>query len=363
MQPAVRTTLAVVASLSLLATTALSSLAASEDAQQDLQTRLSEFVGLVPGGAAAATVHDGRTSAAAAGIIDDRGNTVEPHTPFHVGFVGTTIDTIVALQLVDEGLVELDAAVHEYVPDAPVAADATVRQLLGMRVGIPDTYGQLLGMSMEDPGRSWTPAAIVEVVATGDHGAAGELLPSIGTAAVLSLLIEAVEGADRAAVLERRIIEPLGLSATAIVGSDMPLPPGIAQGWELGLGFVGDPDQETRAMRTLDPVVSTVPDLVAFLQALADGRLLSAESMALLFDEEALFYGMGFDTHDVVFGDLGELGTHYFPVFSGIASGYTSTLALDPASGNLVVVLTNSADLDATEFVRDIVSDWAQQES
>jgi len=115
-------------------------------------------------------------------------------------------------------------------------------------------------------------------------------------------------------------------------------------------------------MRTLDPVVSSVLDAAVILQALADGRLLSKESIALMLDEEALFFGMGFDTHDVVFGDLGDLGTHYFPVFSGTASGHNSTMAIDPARGDLVAVLANSADLDSMELVREIVSDWAAEE-
>jgi CubicO group peptidase (beta-lactamase class C family) len=361
MKQALRTMSAVVATVVLAAVSAFGAVAASDD-EPDLQRRVTEFVGLVPGGAAATTVRDGVMSSASAGLLDDRGGVVEPGSPFHVGFIGTTLDTIVALQLVDEGRVELDAPVHTYLPDAPVAADATVRQLLAMRVGVPDNYGQLIGMSMEDPDRRWTPATIMEIVAAGDTGPAGELLPSIGTSAILSSLIEAVEGTDRATVLERRMVEPLGLSATGLVGGDEPAPLGMAQGWELGLGFVGDPDQAGHAMRSLDPVISSAPDVAVILQALAGGRLLSEESMDLVFDEEAVFFGIGFDTHEMVFGDLGDLGRLYFPVFSGIASGYASTMAVDPVSGDLVVALTNSADLDATELVRDIVSDWAAGE-
>ena len=360
MNQALRAVSAVVATVVLAAVSAFGAVASSDD-EQELQARLSAFVGLVPGGAAATTVRGGVTTSAAAGLLDDRGGAVGPESPFHVGFFGTTLDTIVALQLVEEGRVELDAPVHAYVPDAPVASDATVRQLLAMRVGVPDNYGQLVGMSMEDPDRRWTPAAIMQIVAVADTGPAGELLPSIGTAAILSSLLETVEGMDRATVLDKRIVEPLGLSATGLVGGDEPTPPDMAQGWELGLGFVGDPDQAGHAIRTLDPVISSAPDVAAILQALAHGRLLSEELMALVFDEEAIFFGVGFDTHEIVFGDLGDLGRLYFPVFSGIASGYASTMAIEPVSGDLVVVLTNSADLDATELVRDIVSDWAAE--
>ena len=360
MKPALRTMPAILGTVVLAAANALGAVAASDD-EHDLQARLSEFIGLVPGGAAAVTLRDGVMSSAGAGILDDRGGLVEPDSPFHVGFFGTTIDTIMALQLVDEGRVDLDAPVHTYVPDAPVAAEATVRQLLGMRVGVPDNYGQLVGMSMDDPARRWTPATVMEVVAAGGTGRAGEFLPTIGTGAIVSSLIEAVEGTDRATVLRQRIIEPLGLSATGVIGSEGPTPSGLAQGWEPDLGFAGDPDQAVHAIRSLEPVVSSASDVAAILQALADGQLLSEASMALVFDREAVFFGIGFDTHEVVFGDLGDLGRHYFPVFSGIASGYTSTVAVEPVSGDLVVVLTSSPFLQSRELVRDIVSDWAAE--
>jgi len=100
--------------------------------------------------------------------------------------------------------------------------------------------------------------------------------------------------------------------------------------------------------------------MATFLQALTEGRLLSEEMTALVFDENAVFFGMGFDAHEAMFGDMGDMGAHWFPMpRNAIASGYNGAVAVEPKSGDLIVVLASNVDLETTELVREIVGDWA----
>ncbi|MEX1295048.1 MAG: serine hydrolase domain-containing protein [Candidatus Limnocylindrales bacterium] len=353
---------ATVVALALAACAALPGLAvADEQPDRDLQERLDAFVGLVPGGAAAITVHDGVTSVATSGILDDEGGPVAPETPFLLGPLGAPMTAVVVLQLVDDGRIELDERVKAYLPDAPVADGATVRHLLDWRAGIPDTYGQLIDRTLRDLRRGWSRQEQADLIDPEVVGTAGELQWSIGHETVAELLVEAVEDKDFGAVLSERIGEPLGLTSTVDIERDERLPPGTAAGWELDLGLAGDSQRELAGLQTLDGRASSVTDMATFLRALAAGELLSTVSTDVVFDESAVSFGMGFDTHEAGLGHLGDLGTRYYLSNGNLISGYSGSLAVSPETGDLVVVLTSNDDLPTWEFLHQTVSAWATE--
>jgi D-alanyl-D-alanine carboxypeptidase len=359
MRPFIRLAGSILSALALLTAAMPVGTSAADDATADLQARLETFVGLVPGGATALTVHDGITTTAATGILDDQGGRVDPETPFLVGPLGLPMSTVVVLQLVDDGRVDLEGRVKSYLPAAPVPDEATVRELLDWRAGLTDNYGQIVDLTLSDPSHGWTREELVDLIDPSDVGIAGDYSPSIGNEIVAELLVEAVEGIDFGTVLRTRISEPLGLMSTYDLEGDEPLPSGLAIGWAHGAGLAGDPDDELAGMRTIDGRTSSVVDLARFLQALAGGRLLSPELTAVVFDEEAQLYGMGFDTHEVALGDPDDLGTRYYSMVGSLISGYSGALTVAPESGDIVVVLTSNDALPAFEFVEGIVNDWA----
>jgi len=334
-------------------------IAASEEASADLQSRLEAFVGLVPAAAAAITVRDGATTTAATGILDDRGGMVDPQTPFLLGPLGLPMTSVIVLQLVDEGRVELDEPISTYLPSAPVADDATVRDLLDWRAGVPDHYGLIIDRTLADPSHGWTREELIDLIDPTEVGIAGDYSPSIGHEIVSELLVEAVEGVDFGTALAQRISEPLGLTSTLDFAGDESPPAGLAVGWELDIGLAGDRDAELSGWRTIDGRTSSVADLATFLTALVDGQLLSDEMTAVMFDEEAVFHGMGFDAHDSALGDLGDLGTRYYASSGSLVSGYAGSLAVSPETGDIVVVLASNDDLHVWELVREMISEWA----
>ncbi len=333
--------------------------AADEHSTSDLQERLEAFVGLVPGSAVVVTVRDGVTTTAAAGILDDQGGPVSAETPFLVGPLGASMTTVVVLQLVDEGRIELDERVKAYLPSAPVADDATVRQLLNWRAGAPDIYGQIIDGTMQDPSHGWTRQELVDLIDPSVVGVAGDISWTLAHELIAELLVEAVEEKDFGTVLTERIAGPLGLTGTYDIEGDAPSPPDIAVGWGLEVGLAGDPNVDLAGMRTLDGRTSSAIDMATFLGALADGDLLSDESTALVFDEDAVFFGMGFDAHDEGLGHLGDLGTRYYLSNGNVLSGYAASLAVSPETGDIIVVLTSNQDLPTWEFLHETVSAWA----
>ncbi len=339
--------------------------AASDDAEAgvgvDLQARLTEFVGLVPGGAAAITVHDGITTTAVAGIADAGGTPITIDTSFLAGPVISPIDAALVLQLVDEGVLELDEPVATYLPDDPINAEATVRSLMTHLDGVPDVSGTLIDRSLEDASHRWTDDEMVGLIDATTAGSVGTFTPPNYTnTLIVRRLIAAASGTDYATALESRIATPLGLTSTA-PADGVDVPPGLAAGWLLELGQTGDHAASGSAIRTIAPGATTVGDVAVFLSALMEGRILSSEAIATMFDEDVARSGYGFERHEEYLGDLGELGERYFVTGGGVPSGFSVAAAVAPSTGDLVVVLANNIDLDSIDFLRDTLSGWAAE--
>ena len=356
-RPAVLTSI-----LAVAMSAALPGLVVADDHEApDLQERLEAFVGLVPGAATAVTVRDGVVSSAAVGIIDDQGGEAIPETPFLLGPLGMSMTAAVVLQLVDEGLLELDEPVTTYLPDAPVGQGSTVRQLLNWRAGVPDNYGQMIDLTLGDMGRGWTRRELMELVEPEMVGTAGDWSSTIVHEVIGELLVEAVEGKDFATVLDERMSGPLGLTNTSDVAGDEPQPADLAIGWELDQRLAGDRSDELAGYQTLDGRSSSAIDTTRFLQALIGGEVISEELMAVVFDEEAEFSTMGFDTQEEGMGFLGDLGTRYYLSAGNLISGYSGSLAVSPETGDIVVILASNSRLPAWEFVHQTVSEWAPE--
>lgn len=92
-------------------------------------------------GASVAILHDGQVVSAAAGVLNVRtGVEATTDSLFQIGSITKVYTATLILQLVDEGRVDLDAAVRTYLPDFRVADDAasatiTVRHLLTHTAG------------------------------------------------------------------------------------------------------------------------------------------------------------------------------------------------------------------------------------
>lgn len=142
------------------------------------------------------------------------GRAVEANDPVRIASISKLIMALAALRLAEEGAVDLDADVSDYLgwrlrapgyPDAPV----TLAQLLSHRSGLRDTGGYVipLGESLReqlaDP-QSW--------YADAPPGKAPFEYANLGSPVVASVL-EAASGERYDALLERLVFAPLGVEA------------------------------------------------------------------------------------------------------------------------------------------------------
>ncbi|SON59169.1 D-alanyl-D-alanine carboxypeptidase [Mycobacterium simulans] len=176
-----------------------------------------------------------RVTAAGKGIVTqavgDSMTGVPATTDMHFrnGAVAISYVSTLLLKLVDEKKVSLDDKLSKWLPDFPHADRVTLGQLAQMTSGYPD---YVLGNDAFDnlfyanPFRQWTTQDIL------DHIASRPLLYEPGTNwnyahtnyILLGLALEKATGQDMAALLQKKVLAPLGLTATA--NSDTPaIPP------------------------------------------------------------------------------------------------------------------------------------------
>jgi len=252
---------------------------------------------------AAAVVQNGKPVFAAAYGFENRStetpNTLE--TRFALASTAKLFTAIALMQLVEEGRVALSDPVGKFLPDYPNATirdRATVLHLLKMQSGLGDFFGPLYE---ENKARLKSHSDYVRLFehqppgfepgSGGEYSNAGYIL--------LGRIIEEASGEDFYRYVKRKVFDPLGMSSTDY-GVTYELTPGVAVGYRAE-GFEGIPESEAeiegRPLVSNSEFVmvsgtaagggySTVGDFARLDHALRSDRLISPDSLAVIFGEE-----------------------------------------------------------------------------
>ncbi|MEQ9028373.1 MAG: serine hydrolase domain-containing protein [Aggregatilineales bacterium] len=266
----------------------------------------------------------------------------------------------VVLQLAENGDIDLDAPIADYVP-AEVAEGlinidtATIRQMLQMTSGIfnyteSDAFNDAVDA---DPSYQWTAAETLGFVVDEDP----YFEPSEGyyysnsNYNLAQIVIETVTGNSLAVELEARIFAPVGMDACYLETPDR-FAQGIVRGYQLGDGDGYEDVTEYNDGTGLGDggIVCNATDLAKFLPALANGDLLGeamlAEMLNTVDDGEGGAYGLGIGYDE---SDYGTMVGH-----DGASSGFQSSMVYFPDDDAVVIVLTNNMD---SEIIEDIAYD------
>ncbi|MFT4037354.1 MAG: serine hydrolase domain-containing protein [Thermomicrobiales bacterium] len=264
------------------------------------------------------------------------------------------------LQLVDDGLVGLDDPIETYVPGIPNGEEITVRQVLGMDAGIAD-YIAIPEITAEYAANPMMPMGPDEILAiirssTPDYAPGAEIRYSNSNYIVLGFLLEAVTGQTAEAAITERVITPLGLTGTSVPYTAF-MPEPSMHGYfaeNLGDPLIDVTRSNPRFPWTAGSIISTLADMRAWGEALAQGTLLSPETQAARetwrpFNPAApgVAYGLGLLNFNGLIGHNG-----------GIA-GYSSWILHEPASGFTIVIVVNRAGEKggtADPFLHDILA-------
>ncbi len=293
---------------------------------------------------------------AAYGDANADGEPITRESPFRVGSISKPFVATMILQLVDEGKVDLDEPLGTYLPDTPVGADVTIRELLSHQSGLPNyTSNPSFFLDVAaDFTHTFEPEEILDYVTETEAGPTGVFEYSNTNYILLGMLLGHFDGITLNESLQKRIAGPLGLENTVFVGHGVAEPVGLVSFWSFGLNAgltTVDYESVASGAWAAGALVSTVDDLATFLTSLFEGDLVSAESLAEMTDTGTSGYGLGLFAAQ--FGDEDPGYAH-----NGSIPGFSSTMGISPASGDLIVILVNNDIMIADQLAPQIIQAW-----
>jgi D-alanyl-D-alanine carboxypeptidase len=262
----------------------------------------------------------------AAGIASQDGQVpMTKDTPIYIASITKLYTATAIMRLYEKGALSLDAPMAKYLPAGLIRGihvykgkdyshEITIKELLSHTSGIADYYTEkpkggksLFELFLEEPDRPWTVDETIE-------RARKDLKPNFppGTAAsysdtnfqLLGKIIEAVTGKPLHIVFEEFFFRPLGLKHTWLIGRSKPQLAPSAQP-----AHVFDKDiniTKTRANGAYwadGGIVSTAEEMIVFLKALNEGRIIKSETVKLMHHWHKLHFPLqyGYGTMYVKF--------------------------------------------------------------
>ncbi len=277
-----------------------------------------------------------------------------PDTRFRIGSVTKQFTAALILQLAEEGRLDLQAHVTDYISNYPAETGnkVTIHHLLTHTSGIPsytslpdffpsisrtpyepfDFLDVFSGMDLEfEPGTSWK------------YSNSGYFL--------LGVIIEVVTGRSYEEVLRARIIEPFGLTNTGYDNFDEIIERRAAGYLQSGSDYVNAPYLDTSLPYAAGMMYSTVGDLLVWNRALHSGAVFEKpETLTMMTTPYAEEYGYGLGIQTATVGELSVSTIRH----SGGINGFSAQLWYMPDEDYTIAVLDNTAG--DTGRIADVVA-------
>jgi D-alanyl-D-alanine carboxypeptidase len=305
----------------------------SEEKAARFQATLREMAGR--GGMVATVMSPDGTWSGTAGKADGLRD-VKVNDQFAIGSVTKSVVAAQVMEMVEAGELALDDPATDHLP-AGLGFDtnqATIRDLLGMRSGIPD-YSDALWKSLSTHRqRRWTPEDMLELVgrARSPAGVTFEYSPT--NYVLLGLIIEQVRGSPVADVVRDGILSIDGTERLIYQPDERPTEPmAMPEGestaaLEKGGGYLPSLAGAT-ASGPAGGMASDSPSLARWWRAFCAGEIVSPASLT----EMTTFHdGYGLGLYNPYGGVVGHTGQHV---------GYVAWAGCLPEDGSVVVVLSN----------------------
>ncbi|WNV90448.1 serine hydrolase domain-containing protein [Umezawaea sp. Da 62-37] len=270
---------------------------------------------LTAGAAAGAQVRitDGRqTFTARSGVAEwGGGRPVPTDGRFRVGSITKVFVSVVVLQLVGEGRIDLDAPVSRHLPGLlPDGDRITVRMLLQHTSGLRSYTGEL---PLDPEGfeairyKHWEPAELVALSTAKplDFAPGTDWDYSNTNYVVAGLLVEKITGKPYARAVEQRILGPLRMRDTTVPGDRVDVPGPHANGYvRIGDRVVDITRINPSVAHSAGEMISTTADLDRFVAAVAEGKLLKPAQFAEMtgLTDVSPGYGLGLEWQELACG-------------------------------------------------------------
>ncbi|WP_293643089.1 serine hydrolase domain-containing protein [Sphingopyxis sp. RIFCSPHIGHO2_12_FULL_65_19] len=307
----------------------------SDDARRD--ATLADIRAMVEGAegdtalVVAVTDRDRMLMVASHGLADvDRRIPAAPDTRFAIGSISKSFTAVALMQMADDGRFDPDAPIARYLPDFRVRSDfapITGGALMSHTSGLPNYLAHVASMrflvtALQDFEPRYAPGAHFWYSNSGYQ--------------LLGYAAEAVDKAPFPLILQRRILDPLGMASTAPQIDDR-----LRR--KMATSYARAPNGDLVVAPWFEhlaadgAIVSTAPDMTAYARMLLtrgnspQRRILSERAFARLITPVRDDYGFGFD--------IGERGQMLF--HTGSIMGFQAYFAVHLQQGLGIVILGN----------------------
>lgn len=280
------------------------------------------------------------------------GQAVSDQTVFNAGAIAKTLTAWAALKLVEDGQLDLDAPIEQYLSRWTMPASSfgtagvTMRRILSHTSGLGlETY---VGFDSAE-----TVPSLEESLAgaTNGEGDVRVMYPpgskwqySGGGYAVAQLVIEEVSGTTFQQYARQSLLEPLGMTDTSFDFPDqakqVALPHGTL-GEEMGYRFFAAPASAS-LYTSIEDMVKFVGANIGVTGVALGGGVLTPSSLILTqtaHRESGDQYGLGYSVRYLQNGK--SVVGH-----GGSVDGWQANIAMVPALGDAIVILTNGSNGD-----------------
>jgi len=263
-----------------------------------------------------------------------------PDVKYRLGSITKQFTSMLIMQLVEKGKINLDSKLSEYLPyyRKDVGDKVTIHQLLTHTSGIPDytESSDFMRNEIRDP---LSAKELVEKYCSGDL----EFEP--GTQwkydnsgyIILGAVIEEVTGKTYEAVLKENILEPLEMNSTGYDHNEEIIEKRVSGYHKAGLNIINAPYIDMSLPFAAGALYSTVEDLYKWDQALYTDKLVSNESKKKIFTPYMNNYGYGWGIREQEFGDVKKKVISH----SGGIFGFNTIILRYTDDKNLIVLLCN----------------------
>jgi D-alanyl-D-alanine carboxypeptidase len=252
-------------------------------------------------------------------------------TRYRIGSISKSFTAVIIFQLIEEKKISLDTQISRFFPEIPNADRITIAHLLTHTSGLSDRVNE----NPEWITKPHTKAELLDKIAKiKPHFEPGEKQQySNGGFLLLGYIIEKVTGKNYQAALKERIIDKIGLKSTiaATVNNSQLLE---ARPYSFSGSWVPVEDIYFPNIVGVGDILSTPQDLSIFINSLAKGKLVSAQSYS---------YMKTFNGNNP-FG-MGLLRSHFYEKMllghNGGTYGSYSVMEIVPEDGVTFTITTN----------------------
>lgn len=280
-------------------------------------------------------------------------------TVYKVWSIAKVFTAIETMRLVEDGLVDLDAPITDYVPDFsiqtrfPDSSQITIRSILAHHSGLPRNECQALMSGPDDPN------VLIEMAATTQD--CYMTFPvgyrykysNIGYD-VLGFLIQELRGESFPHYMKENLLTPLGMENSAFLSDGVPDQMDIALGYEYYQGEYYPYEQVDITSLPSSNLYTTIEDMSAFIRFIFRGgetngeQIIHPETLQLMFEDQ---YSSPIDPQPMGLGwNIAHIAGSELVVMraGGPSEGIGSLVAMLPERKLGLVLIANGTNFDAS---------------